>query len=314
MKPWSTSRVFACALAICTITQTAEAQGFIDKLKKAAKGKEYTVRGRLRVQDGRWLTCFDGIKTGYLGAADMARPGDAKVDPATGQMKVTTGAIPTIIMTRNGVVAQNNCDSLTELGLLLPPEPASKSDTGYRDEYGCTKAEWTKDEVIARRHEIMDCQADSISERAWRRSQARNGGSSVAAGGGGAKADATTDTAALAAKFRAIPTTPATSAAPTASTQALAADGAKVCGLKPAYMLKLKDEAVAFVRYDEAKGLIVLSELAGGERRTVSVDGNAFAQRVTFNAQAIGQSGDTCGRAFWNAEAYKAATAAMSGK
>ncbi|MFN8574342.1 MAG: hypothetical protein U0132_19985, partial [Gemmatimonadaceae bacterium] len=73
-------------------------------------------------------------------------------------------------------------------------------------------------------------------------------------------------------------------------------------------------EALGFVRYDAAKGVVVLSELAGGERRNLELDGNAFAQRVSFNAQAIGQGGDTCGRAFWNAEAYKKASAAMSGK
>ena len=282
-------------LALAGSAQPAEAQGLIDKLKKAAQGKEYTVRGRLRVQDGQWLTCFDGIKTGYLGAHDLARPGDATVDPATGKMKVSTAAIPTVIMTRNGTVTSNNCDSLADQGLLLAPTP-DKGDTGYSDPYGCTRPEWTRDEVVARRREIMDCQADSVTERAWRRSQAR---------------DPQEETA---AKFKAIQAQAATPAPPpTKSDDALAKDGAKVCGLAPAYMLKLKGEAVAFVSYNASKGILVFSELAGGERRTVEVNAAGFAQRASFNAQAIGQGGDTCGRAFWNAEAYKAASAAMSG-
>ncbi len=305
------SRLTLAVLAFATLSESAHAQGLMDKLKKAAKGKEYTVRGRVRVQDGRWLTCFDGIKTGYLGAADMARPGDAKVDPATGQMKVTTAAIPTVIMTRKGIVTSNDCDSLAEQGLLLLPAPEGKGDTGYSDPYGCTRSEWTKDEVIAHRREIMDCQADSITERAFRRNAGRSSGAATAA-----STTSAPDTAALAAQFKAIQSQAAVPAipAPTKNTEALAADGAKVCGLKAPYMLKLRDEAVAFIRYDAAKGVVVLSELSGGERHMVQVDGNGFAQRASFNAQAIGQGGDTCGRAFWNAEAYKAASAAMSGK
>lgn len=303
-------RLAVSAVALATLAGSAEGQGLVDKLKKAAKGKEYTVRGRLRVRDGQWLTCFDGIKTGYLGAADLAGPAVSKVDPATGRATVSTAAIPAIVMTRNGVVTSNDCDSLVAQGLLLAPAPEGKGDTGYSDPYGCTLREWTKDEVIARRREIMECQADSISERAWRRSRGQSSGAAAAGGAG-----ATTDTAALAAKFKAIQSQAAVPAASATSRSAesLAADGAKVCGLTPAFMLKLKAEAVEFVRYDAAKGVTVLSELSGGERRTVQLDGNAFAQRVTFNAQSIGQGGDTCGRAFWNAEAYKAASAAMSG-
>ncbi|MBK7832046.1 MAG: hypothetical protein IPJ56_06800 [Gemmatimonadetes bacterium] len=304
-------RLAVAAVALVTLAESVEGQGLMDKLKKAAKGKEYTVRGRLRVRDGQWLTCFDGIKTGYLGAADLSGPAVSKSDPATGRVSVSTAAIPTIVMTRNGVVTSNDCDSLAAQGLLLAPAPEGKGDTGYSDSYGCTRPEWTKDEVIARRREVMDCQADSISERAWRRS--RGQGSGTAAGGGGGAT--TTDTAALAAKFKAIATQAAVPPAPASarSAESLAADGAKVCGLTSAFMLKLKAEAVAFVRYDAAKGVTELSELSGGERRTVQLDGNAFAQRVMFNAQSIGQGGDTCGRAFWNAEAYKAASAAMSG-
>ncbi|MCC6930385.1 MAG: hypothetical protein IT359_15475 [Gemmatimonadaceae bacterium] len=311
MRRWFALRLAVSAVALVTLAESAQGQGLMDKLKKAAKGKTYTVRGRLRVQDGQWLTCFEGIKTGYLGPANLSSPAISTTDPTSGRVSVRTAAIPTIIMTQSGVVTSNDCDSLAAQQLLLPPAPEGKSaDTGYTDDYGCTKREWTKDEVIAHRREIMDCQADSITERTFRRNAAKGSGAAAAGGAG-----ATTDTAALAAKFKAIQSQAATPPTPASarSAESLAADGAKTCGLTPAFMLKLRSEAVVFVRYDAAKGVTVLSELSGGERRTVQLDGNAFAQRMTFNAQSIAQGGDACGRAFWNAEAYKAASAAMSG-
>ncbi len=318
-------------VALLMLANAVHAQGFLDKLKKAAQGKEYTVRGRVQVQSGQWLTCFDGIKTGYLGPSDLARPGDAKTDPATGNIKVTTAAIPAVIMTRGGVVTSNDCDSLAEQKLLVSSAPATsagpagKNDAGYDDGLGCTDPSWTKDEIVRRRREIMDCQADAITEKAAARIQARQA-AQASAGGATSKtppaaapnADRQAAVAKLqqdtAAKFKAIQTQGATPVAtPAQSAEDLAWDGAKLCGLKPAYMMKLKAEAVSFVRYEAKTGNIVLSELAGGARRDVAVDGNAFAQRASFNAQAIGQGGDTCGRAFWNAEAYKSASAAMSG-
>jgi hypothetical protein len=128
--------------------------------KKRHKAKEYTVRGRVQVQNGQWLTCFDGIKTGFLGPADLARPGDAKTDPATGNIKVTTAAIPTVIMTRGGVVTSNNCDALAEQKLLMSSAPAAsagsagKGDTGYSDGLDCIDPSWTKDEIVRRRRRL----------------------------------------------------------------------------------------------------------------------------------------------------------------
>lgn len=297
---------------------SVSAQNPLAKLKKAVAGN-YTVRGRVQVADGQWLTCFNDIKTGYLGSIDMARPGDAKTDPATGRTRVTTAAIPTIIRTRSGVVTSNNCDSLAEQELLVADMPVgATSDTGYRDAYGCVKPEWTSDEIVSRRREIMECQSEAITERAWQRSQARAGRTAEAAtppAGGNSSTRAANEKlqAETAEKMKAIQSGAATpAAAPTQDPEDLAWDGAKLCSLKPQYVLKLRDEAVQFVRYDAAAGKIVLSEMAGGERREVRVDGNGFAQRISFNAQAIGQGGDTCGRAFWSAEAYKAASAAMS--
>lgn len=309
-------------LCAASALQSVQAQGFLDKLKQSVGGN-YTVRGRVQVQDRQWLTCFNGIKTGYLGASDMARPGDAKTDPATGTVKVTTAAIPTVIMTRGGVVTPNNCDTLAEQQLLVADIPATagttgKSDTGYRDDYGCTKPEWTSDEIVRRRNEIMECQSDAITERAAQRAQARSAGAGGAAPATNTNAEQQAANLKLqqetAEKFKAIQSQAAVPAsATTQSDEDMAWDGAKLCNLKPAYMMKLKEEAVTFVRYEKASGKTVMSELSGGARREVTLDGNAFAQRISFNAQAIGQGGDTCGRAFWNAEAYKAASAAMSG-
>lgn len=318
------SRVAVCLIAcVGFMTSVARAEGgFFDKLKKSVGG-DYSVRGRVEVMSGQWLTCFNGNNTGYLGPRTLARPGDAQIDPATGHMKVTTAAIPSIIHTRSGIVTSNDCDSLAKQDLLVadgvigPADRAGQSsDAGYHDDYGCTDPRWTKDEIVRRKNEIMECQAEAITDRAYERSRARQqaalGGAAGAARDPGRQAALAKLQQDTAAQFKAIQGQGAAPAAATAqSDEDLAWDGAKLCGLKPAYMMKLKDEAVHFVRIDS--GRIILTEMAGGGRKQIAVDGNTFAQRASFNAQAIGQGGDTCGRAFWNAEAYKAASAAMSG-
>lgn len=311
----------AVLLTAAILATPARAAGFLDKLKQMAGPSEYVVRGRLQTQDGQWLTCFDGIKTGYLGAADMARPGDARLNPATGQMQLSTAAIPAIVMTRDGTVTSNDCDSLAAQHLLVLVMPqtanAPAGDGLIRDKYGC--GVWTDEEFrVADKDEIMACQARAITEREWARQQAAGevpaaAGAATTATSQAALANLQADTAAKFAAIQAQAAAPAATPAAAASAEDLAWDGAKLCGLKPAYMMQLKDQALAFVRIDQAADRIVMSEFAGGARQELALDGNAFAQRVSFNAQAIGQGGDTCGRAFWNAEAYKAATAAISG-
>lgn len=384
-RAWTKLLAPPALFAASILATPAQAAGLLDKLKQMAGPAEYVVRGRLQTQDGQWLTCFNGIKTGYLGAADMARPGDARLNPATGQMQLSTAAIPAIVMTRDGTVTSNDCDSLDAqhlLVLVMPQapgatagdglirdkygcgvwteeefrvadkdeimacqarvitereaarlrgetvpgtiEPVSPPDTGYRDAYGthCVTADMTGDEIARNRGALHECQLEAVSDRAWNRAQAQS--QAAAAGNGAAPAmqgEAQRQAAVArlqqdtAAKFAAIQAgAGAAAAAPAvaASAEDLAWDGAKLCGLKPAYMMQLKDEALAFVRIDQAADRIVMSEMAGGARQEIALDGNTFAQRVSFNAQAIGQGGDTCGRAFWNAEAYKAATTAMS--
>ncbi len=323
--------VFSIFFAFLSAGSAQAAGGFFDKLKKSVSG-DYTVRGRVPLNDGQWLTCFASNNTGYLGPRTLARPGDAQLDPATGSLKVSTAAIPTIILTSGGIVTSNDCDSLAKQGLLVAdsasaPAAGARADTGYTDSWGCTDPSWTSDEIVRRKDEIMECQAEAIGDRAYARSRARQQAAQSQSDGvavqgtpavGAGEAERQAALAKLqqdtADKFKAIQAQGATpAAAPAQSDEDLAWDGAKLCGLKPAYLMKVREEAVRFVRIDEASDRIILSEMAGGTRNDVAVDGNSFAQRVSFNAQAIGQGGDTCARGFWNAEAYKAATAAMSG-
>ena len=318
---WYGTRVALVLLLVLIPCFSASAAGLFDTLKKIAGPTEYVVRGRLQTQDGQWLTCFHDIKTGYLGAADLARPGDARLDPTSGQMQISTAAIPAIVMTRAGVVTSNDCDSLASqqlLTLVTPQSPAAAGagagDGLIRDKYGC--GVWTEEEFRrADKDEIMACQARVITEREAARLQAAAGATAPAATAGAQQAALSKLQADTAAQFAAIQAQAGVAAAaPSApvSAEDLAWDGAKLCQLKPAYMMKLREEATQFVRLDAAADRIVMSEVAGGQRQEIALDGNTFAQRASFNATAIGQGGDTCGRAFWNAEAYKAASAAFS--
>lgn len=319
----SMDRRSGALLVLLTLSGAAAAAGLLDTLKQMATPTDYVMRGRLQTQDGQWLTCFNGIKTGYLGAPDMARPGDAQVDPTTGQMRISTAAIPAIVMTRDGTVTANDCDSLDAqhlLVLVMPATPNAPAGDGLiRDKYGC--GVWTDEEFrVADKDEIMACQARVITEREAARLRGETvpgtlePASPPAVPQQAAIAQLQSDTAAQFAAIQAQAGVAAAAPAATASPEDLAWDGAKLCNLKPAYMMKLRDEATQFVRMDTATSRIVMSEMTGGARQEVALDGNAFAQRASFNASAIGQGGDTCGRAFWNAEAFKAATAAMSGQ
>lgn len=109
---------------------------------------------------------------------------------------------------------------------------------------------------------------------------------------------------------QALAATPTRATAP-ASADQLAADGGRLCGLSAADMLVLRDTAMTFVRLERSSGAIVMSELVDGARTEVALDGPAFASRAGSVSADLGKGGMSCGRAFWNAEAVKAATAAM---
>jgi hypothetical protein len=141
---------------------TQGAQGAVDGVNKAHAAVNGSVRGRVALQGGKTATCFTGISSCYLGSPTMTSPGQAQ-------------GVPVMLILPDGRAVPNNADQLAHFGVLVLPAPpsANKGDAGYRDPYGCTDPSWTKDEIVRRRREIMECQAEAITERAAQRAQAR---------------------------------------------------------------------------------------------------------------------------------------------
>ncbi len=142
---------------------TQGAQGAVDGVNKVHAAVNGSVRGRVALQGGKTATCFTGITACYLGSPAMTSPGQAQ-------------GVPVLLVLPDGRAVPNNADQLAHAGVLvLPAAPAAaaKGDTGYSDGLGCTDPSWTKDEIVRRRREIMDCQAEAITERAAQRAQAR---------------------------------------------------------------------------------------------------------------------------------------------
>jgi hypothetical protein len=92
----------------------------------------------------------------------------------------------------------------------------------------------------------------------------------------------------------------------------LIADGSQLCRLKPELMAGLREEAWRFVRVDAQNSQIIMSEGSGSARREIALDSQAFANRAMSAAADIGGGGVKCGMAFWNSEAIKAASTALS--
>jgi len=120
-------KFIAVTVVICCITgcQTMSegANDFSTAMQKAhdfadGLGTKNTVRGRVSLQNGGTLTCFSGIKSGYLGSPTMDSPADSHYDAKSGQLNVKTAAIPVMVMTANGTVIANDCDKLASEGLL----------------------------------------------------------------------------------------------------------------------------------------------------------------------------------------------------
>ena len=141
---------------------TQGAQGAVDGVNKTHAAVNGSVRGRVALQGGKTATCFTGISSCYLGSPTMTSPGQAQ-------------GVPVMLILPDGRAVPNNADQLAHFGVLvLPAAPAAgNGDAGYRDPYGCTDPSWTKDEIVRRRREIMQCQSDAITERAAQRAQAR---------------------------------------------------------------------------------------------------------------------------------------------
>lgn len=141
---------------------TQGAQGAVGGVNNAHAAVNGSVRGRVALQGGKTATCFNGIQSCYLGPANMTNPGQSQ-------------GVPVMLVLADGHAVPNNADQLAHFGVLvLPAAPAAgNADTGYSDGLGCTDPSWTKDEIIRRRRQIMECQSDAITERAAQRAQAR---------------------------------------------------------------------------------------------------------------------------------------------
>lgn len=142
---------------------TQGAQGAVDGVNNAHAAVNGSVRGRVALQGGKTATCFNGITACYLGSPNMTSPGQSQ-------------GVPVMLVLADGRAVANNADQLAHFGVLVLPQAggtAGNPDTGYRDPYGCTDPSWTKDEIVRRRREIMECQSEAITERAAQRAQAR---------------------------------------------------------------------------------------------------------------------------------------------
>lgn len=147
-----------------------------DAVTEGVKGGTAITTGKSKIKaqyqlNGQTLTCFDGIKTAYIlprGATSPGAPG-----------------------TR---VTAYDCNKISNIEdvIVLPQQPGGgiAADTGYSDGLGCTDPSWTKDEIVRRRREIMECQSDQITERAYQRDLARRRKAGRAPeDGGGAQTD-----------------------------------------------------------------------------------------------------------------------------
>jgi hypothetical protein len=133
-------------LSICVLLLTAVAAAPADaqlfkQLGEAAKaGANPRVRGRVTLSDGKILTCFFGVKVGYIGPRDMMSPAYQVRNPRTGYIEVRTGQIPTVVWLPPATLTSNDCDSLEKMGVMwrdeapapalapAPPAPVSVAD------------------------------------------------------------------------------------------------------------------------------------------------------------------------------------------
>jgi len=90
------------------------------------------------------------------------------------------------------------------------------------------------------------------------------------------------------------------------------ADGARACQLSSAGIAMLRDLALRFVRFDRARDRIVMSDIVNGSRAEVEMDDKTFAQRASQSSQDITRGGVACGRAYWDAQAIKSASDAIT--
>src|SRR5262249_49980331 len=108
----------------------AFAQGFLKELKDAVTaGIDPKVRGRVHLADGQTLTCFEGVKAGYIGPADLMSPGYT-TRSANGTLTTHTAAIPAMVMLPPATVTSNHCDARASQGALVAEGGTAAASAG----------------------------------------------------------------------------------------------------------------------------------------------------------------------------------------
>jgi hypothetical protein len=130
MARLSLTALLAIGLACGPLTTAAARADFLKDMQAAAKaGANPKVRGRVLLSDGKVLTCFIGVKVGYIGPPDMMSPAYQTRDPRSGRPQIRTGQIPTVVWLPPATLTSNDCDSLDKMGVLkadgapAPPPP-----------------------------------------------------------------------------------------------------------------------------------------------------------------------------------------------
>jgi hypothetical protein len=114
-------RLFLVALLLAAPCVGHAESKFLKDMKAAVgAGLNPKVRGRAVLAGGKTLTCFVGVKVGYMGPPDLQSPAYNIRDPRTGRIVVVTAELPTIISLPPATYMSNNCDELERIGVLKP--------------------------------------------------------------------------------------------------------------------------------------------------------------------------------------------------
>ncbi len=101
--------------------------------------------------------------------------------------------------------------------------------------------------------------------------------------------------------------------AQTPRVQQQASEGAQVCGVKPEEMLKFRDAATQFSRYDKAGDKVFFTEMKDGKRVEVNISEQEFAKRsMDLAAKPPKKGTPECPSRYWAAQALNDATLAFS--
>lgn len=248
-----------------------------------------------------WLTCFRDLPGGVASTAPISSPSQGV-------------GFPAMIMTRQGVVTSGACAELERQGLLRPPAgTATLPGAAVPPKTPCSAIPPESQAKYARNCVSFD-PADQCASLPADGTFGR-GGADLAALCDARRVNAMAAKEYFPARPAAAAVAPgvaAFAAPPAVNGDDVAATGAQRCHLSTADMTILRDTAVRFVRFDRATDKVIVSEVVNGSRQNVALDAQAFAQRSMQVAQDLAAGGNVCGRAVWNAEAYKAATAEMS--